>query len=510
MTAAMAEHDVIIIGAGLSGIGTACQLLERFPDLDFRIFEGRERMGGTWDLFRYPGIRSDSDMHTLGYHFKPWTNPKAIADGPAILEYIHETAREHDVERHIQYRHRLVAAAWSSTANRWTLTFETGHAGERIEVTCRILLMCAGYYRYEHGYRPDFPGEGRFEGSLVHPQLWPEDLDYTDKKIVIIGSGATAVTLLPELAKTAQHVTMLQRSPTYMIAFPDEDLIANVLRWLLPDKLAYRITRWKNIRLQTFIFNFARKRPGLVRRILVGHARRMLGKEYDVDRHFNPEYNPWDQRLCLVPNDDLFEAIKSGKGSVVTEHIRTFTESGIELESGETLDADIIVTATGLDIVVLGDVAFTVDGEAVDFGQRFAYKGVMMQDVPNMISTFGYVNASWTLRADLVAQFTCRLLAYMQDENHDRCTPRLRATDTDMPARPYILGFSSGYLARVMDRLPKQGDREPWLNPQDYLGDRERFLEASLDDGVLIFESADRVDDPQSESHGETPERLSA
>ena len=492
-------HEVIIIGAGLSGIGTACQLLERFPDLDFRILEGRERMGGTWDLFRYPGIRSDSDMHTLGYHFKPWTNPKAIADGPAILDYIRETAREHDVERRIHYQHRLKAAAWSSTTNRWTLTVEVGESGEEHRVSCRILLMCAGYFRYEHGYRPDFPGEERFKGTLVHPQLWPGDLDYSGKKIVIVGSGATAVTLLPELAKTAQHVTMLQRSPTYMIAFPDEDLIANVLRWLLPDKLAYRITRWKNIRLQSFIFRFARKRPGFVRRLLVGHARRMLGKEYDVDRHFNPEYDPWDQRLCLVPNDDLFETIKSGKGSVVTDHIRTFTETGIEIASGEVLDADIIVTATGLEIVVLGDVDFTVDGEAVDFGQRFAYKGIMMQDVPNMVSTFGYVNASWTLRADLVAQFTCRLLERMQDGGHDRCTPRLRATDTDMPARPYILGFSSGYLQRVMHRLPKQGDREPWLNPQNYLADRERFLDAPLDDGVLVFEASDAAEDRHRE-----------
>ncbi len=503
-------HDVIIIGAGLSGIGTACQLLERFPELDFSILEGRERMGGTWDLFRYPGIRSDSDMHTLGYHFKPWTNPKAIADGPAILEYIQETAREHDVEKRIRYQHRLVAAAWSSADNRWTLTVEVGDAGERREYACRILLMCAGYFRYEHGYRPDFPGEERFAGTLVHPQLWPEDLDYTDRKVVIVGSGATAVTLLPELAKKAQHVTMLQRSPTYMIAFPDEDLIANVLRKLLPDRLAYRITRWKNIRLQTFIFRFARKRPGIVRRILVGHARRMLGRQYDVDRHFNPEYDPWDQRLCLVPNDDLFETIKSGKGSVATDHIRTFTETGIELESGETLDADIIVTATGLDIVVLGDVEFTVDGDTVDFGQRFAYKGVMMQDVPNMISTFGYVNASWTLRADLVAQFTCRVLEHMRAGDHDRCTPRLRPSDAGMPVRPYILGFSSGYLQRVMASLPKQGDREPWLNPQDYLGDRERFLEAPLDDGVLAFEKAGASGDQEPGTERETPAALSA
>ncbi len=487
-------HDVVIIGAGLSGIGAACHLLQQFEDMDFIILEGRERLGGTWDLFRYPGIRSDSDMHTLGYHFKPWTDPKAIADGPAIRRYIEETASEYDLERRIRYQHRLVAAEWSSTDNAWTLTVTAGANGERRQIRCRFLLMCAGYYRYEHGYRPDFPGEQRFTGQIVHPQIWPEDLDYTDKRVVIIGSGATAVTLVPELAGKAKQVTMLQRSPTYMISFPDEDLIANVLRKLLPEKLAYRITRWKNIRLQRFIFRVARKRPKLARRILVGHARRTLGKDYDVERHFNPAYNPWEQRLCLVPNDDLFEAIRSGNASVVTENIETFTEHGIQLASGDRLEADIIVTATGLEIVVLGDVAFSVDGEPVDFSDCFTYRGVMMEGVPNMISTFGYINASWTLRADLVAQFACRLLDHMRSGGFQRCTAVLRQSDSDMPQRPYVEGFSSGYLQRVMDKLPKTGDREPWLNPQDYLADRYRFLEASLDDGVLQFEGNARKD----------------
>ena len=484
-------HDIVIIGAGLSGIGTACHLKERFPDTDFAIFEARKDMGGTWDLFRYPGIRSDSDMHTLGYHFKPWKAAKAIADGPAILDYIRETAAEHDVDRHIRYEHSLVRAEWSSDAGEWALGVRVGDDTTPRLVRCRFLLMCAGYYSYEQGHTPVFAGRDSFQGTIVHPQDWPEDLDYRDKNVVIIGSGATAVTLLPELAEQAKQVTMLQRSPTYMIAFPDEDVIANVLRWLLPEKTAYKLTRWKNIRLQSFIFKQARKRPGLARKILVGHARRSLGKDFDVDKHFNPAYDPWEQRLCLVPNDDLFEAIKSGKASVVTEHIDTFTETGIRLESGEELDADIIVTATGLEIVVLGGVEFVVDGETVDFSKRFAYRGIMMQDVPNMISTFGYINASWTLRADLIAQFTCRLLAHMQERGYDTCTPRLRPSDADMKLEPYVTGFSSGYLQRVMEHLPKQGDREPWRNPQDYLGDRRRFLEDTLEDGSLDFERRD-------------------
>ena len=481
-------HDTVIVGAGLSGIGTACHLLDAFPEMDVVLLESRERLGGTWDLFRYPGIRSDSDMHTLGFHFKPWTNPKAIADGPAILDYLQETAAEHDVESRIRYRQRLVAADWHSGDQAWTLTLKTGDDDEHRKIRCRFLLMCAGYYRYDKGHEPDFPGRDRFRGDVVHPQAWPEDLDYAGKRVVIIGSGATAVTLVPELAKQAAHVVMLQRSPTWMIAFPDEDLIANVLRKILPERLAYRIVRWKNIRLQTFIFKLARKRPGIVRRFLLSHARRALGKDYDVETHFTPNYNPWEQRLCLIPNDDLFEAVKSGRASVVTDRIGTFTETGIELESGETLEADIIVTATGLEVVVMGGVAFGVDGKPVDFADRFAYRGIMMQGVPNMISTFGYINASWTLRADLVAQFTCRLFAHMRERGYRVCTPELRESEQDMPMRPYIEGFSSGYLTRVMPTLPKQGDREPWLNPQDYRKDRPRFLESSLEDGTLVFD----------------------
>jgi cation diffusion facilitator CzcD-associated flavoprotein CzcO len=483
-------HDVVIIGAGLSGIGAACHLKDALPGIDFVILEGRERMGGTWDLFRYPGIRSDSDMHTLGYRFKPWKDAKAIADGPAILKYIRETAAEYDVEDRIRYRHHLAKAEWSSDDCAWTLSLEVGEEKELREVRCGFLLMCAGYYSYEHGHSPDFPGRERFTGEIVHPQEWPEDLDYDGKRVVIIGSGATAVTLLPELAKTAGHVTMLQRSPTYMIAFPDEDIIANVLGRILPAKLAYRITRWKNIRLQAFIFWFSRKRPGLMRRFLVGQARRTLGADYDVDRHFNPGYDPWEQSLCLIPNNDLFETIQSGRASVVTDRIRSFTESGILLESGESIDADIIITATGLDIVVLGGAEFYVDGERIDFSDSYTYKGVMIEGVPNMVSTFGYINASWTLRADLIARFSCRILRHMLERGYRGCTPALRAEDEGMRPQPWVTGFSSGYLQRVMGRLPKQGDREPWLNSQDYFADRVKFLEDTLEDGALRFDNA--------------------
>ena len=483
-------HDVVIIGAGLSGIGAACHLTKSLPKTDFVILEAREAMGGTWDLFRYPGIRSDSDMHTLGYNFKPWKDPKAIADGPAILNYIHETATEYDIERRIRYRHKLLTADWSSDKNEWRLDLEVGDNGETRQLRCNFLLMCPGYYSYESGYLPEFPGRERFRGDIVHPQEWPDHLDYDNKKSVIIGSGATAVTLLPELAKRAEHVVMLQRSPTYMISFPDKDVIANVLRRILPEKTAYSLIRWKNIRLQNLIFRQSRKRPDLVRRILVGHARKVLGPDYDVDKHFNPAYNPWEQRMCLVPNDDLFETIRAGQASVVTDTIRNFTEEGILLDSGEELDADIIITATGLNIVVLGNANFIVDGEPVDFSKKFAYKGVMMEGVPNMVSTFGYINASWTLRADLVARFACRVLEHMQTQGLDRCTPILRESDRGMESRPWVEGFSSGYLQRVMDTLPRQGDREPWLNPQNYLGDKPRFLQAPLDDGVLRFANA--------------------
>ncbi|MDH4108395.1 MAG: NAD(P)/FAD-dependent oxidoreductase [Gammaproteobacteria bacterium] len=481
--------DVIIVGAGLSGIGAACHLQRRCPGRTYAILEGRAAMGGTWDLFRYPGIRSDSDMHTLGYSFKPWRESKAIADGPSILEYIRQTAREYDVERHIRYGHLVIRADWSGADSCWTLEARCDDTGSRVPLRCNVLLMCAGYYSYEHGHTPAFAGADRFKGTIVHPQRWPADLDYRGKRVVVVGSGATAMTLIPAMAQDVSHIVMLQRSPTYVIAMPDRDVIANTLRRLLPEKWAYAITRWKNIGMQRWIYRRARSNPEKVRRRLTGWVRKALGPDYDVEKHFMPRYNPWEQRLCLIPNGDLYDAINSGKASVVTDHIRNFTEKGILLESGRELEADIIVTATGLDLVVLGGAALTVDGLPVDFANTFTYKGVMFSDVPNLVSTFGYVNASWTLRADLIAEFSCRLLNFMDEHGYRICTPRLRAADRGMQARPWVEGFSPGYLQRVAVELPKQGDREPWLNLQDYKLDRKRFLEEPLEDGALVFEA---------------------
>ena len=479
--------DVVIVGAGLSGVGAACHLQRDCPDKSYVVLEAREAMGGTWDLFRYPGIRSDSDMHTLGYDFKPWRESKAIADGPAILKYIHETAAEHHIDRHIRYGHRIVKATWSSEDACWTLEIRRSEGIQNLNIRCSLILMCTGYYRYEHGYLPEFRGRERFRGDIVHPQKWPEDLDYRGKQVVVIGSGATAVTLIPAMANEVGHITMLQRSPSYVVSRPDKDVIANTLGKLLPAKMAYRITRWKNIALQQWFYRLTRTSPGKVRRKLLRWVRQELGKDYDVDTHFTPTYNPWDQRLCVVPNSDLFKAIRSGKASVVTDGIDTFTETGIRLESGEELGADIIVTATGLDLLVLGGVQFVVDGKPVDFSQTCTYKGIMFSGVPNIVSTFGYINASWTLRADLTARYFCHLVNAMEAGGYRQCTPRLRPEDEDMPMLPWVTGFSSGYIQRALDRLPKQGDRQPWVNSQNYRLDRKMLLEDRIDDGALVF-----------------------
>ena len=491
--------DVVIVGAGLSGIGAACHLKRDCPGKRFIILEARDAMGGTWDLFRYPGIRSDSDMHTLGYDFKPWRESKAIADGPAILDYIHETAAEHDVDRHICYGHRLVKATWSSEDSCWTLEGREGESDRRFLVRCNMILMCSGYYRYDHGYTPDFKGRERFGGAIVHPQNWPQDLDYRGKKVVMIGSGATAVTLLPEMAKQASHVTMLQRSPTYVISWPDQDWIANFLRRILPAKLAYAITRWKNITLQQWMYRRSRTAPEKVKKQLLKWVRKELGNDYDVEKHFTPRYDPWDQRLCLVPNSDLFQAIRAGKASVVTDKIDTFTETGIMLQSGEELAAEIIVTATGLDLLVLGGVQIVVDGTPVDVSKTYTYKGIMFSDVPNLVSTFGYINASWTLRADLTAEYFCRLVNHMDAGGYARCTPCLRAEDGAMETRPWITDFSSGYVQRALHMMPMQGDHEPWINPQNYRTDKKMFREGDIADGALVFERAGVADPAASQ-----------
>lgn len=475
--------DVVIVGAGLSGIGAACHLQTNCPHKSYVILEARDCLGGTWDLFRYPGIRSDSDMHTLGYDFKPWKKAKAIADGESILQYLQETAIENKIEQHIKYNQSVKKANWLSAESAWTV--ETKDEGL---FKCNFLLMGSGYYRYDQGYTPDFPGSDRFQGTIIHPQQWQEDLDYTDQKVIVIGSGATAVTLVPAMAKDAAKVTMLQRSPTYIISRPDQDKTANFLRQLLPEKIAYAITRWKNIKFQQFFYRQTRKDPGKIKNALIEMIRQELGADYDVEKHFTPKYNPWDQRLCLVPNSDLFKAIKSGKAEVVTENIDTFTEKGILLKSGTELTADIIVTATGLNLLLLGGVEFFVDHQPVAFDQTYTYKGIMYSDVPNLVSIFGYVNASWTLRSDLIAKYICRLINYMDRENLSQCTPRLRDKDRNMVDKPFIKDFSAGYIQRILPLFPKQGDRHPWLNSQNYQQDKKNLGDDAINDGVLIFD----------------------
>lgn len=477
--------DVVIVGAGISGIGSAYHLQDSCPDKTYVVLEGRAALGGTWDLFRYPGIRSDSDMHTLGYDFEPWREAKAIADGPAILKYLNRTVADHGINQHIRKNHLVKSAAWSSEDTAWTITAERADTGETVQFRCNMLLMCSGYYSYVGGYTPEFIGREHFKGDIVHPQQWPEKLDYAGKKVVIIGSGATAMTLLPAMSRDVEHIVMLQRSPTYVVSMPDTDRIANILRKILPEKTAYAITRWKNVTYQQFTYRQARKNPNKAKKFLLGLIRKEMGPDYDVKKHFSPSYDPWDQRVCLVPNSDLFKAIRSGKASVVTDHIDRFTESGILLQSGEHLDADIIITATGLNLVVLGGTKFSVDGNEVDFAKTFTYKGLMYSDVPNMISTFGYVNASWTLRADLIAEYACRLINHMTAIGVRQCTPRLKDDELNMPSTPYIADFSAGYMQRVLHLFPKQGDHAPWTNPQDYKRDKKMIRRGEIVDASL-------------------------
>ena len=479
--------DVLIVGAGLSGIGSAYHLQTKCRKRNYVILEGRDAIGGTWDLFRYPGIRSDSDMHTFGFNFKPWKDAKAIADGPSILKYLQETVEENGIDKHIRFGHSVKKATWSGEDAIWTVEAERKDTGETVTFRCNFLLMCSGYYSYKGGFTPEFAGREDFRGPIIHPQHWPEDLDYRGKNVVVIGSGATAMTLVPAMAPDVGHITMLQRSPTYVVSLPSKDKMANWLRKYLPEKLAYAITRWRNINLQQFFYKRMRKYPERAKNFLLGKVRKKLGPEYDVETHFTPNYNPWDQRLCVVPDGDLFRAIKSGKASVVTDHIDRFTETGILLKSGKELDADIIVTATGLNLVTLGEIDFFIDGEPVDFSQTFSYKGLMYSNVPNLVSTFGYVNASWTLRSDLTAEYTCRLLKYMDRRGFRQCIPRLRKKDRGMSPRPFLSHFTPGYVQRVLPFFPKQGDQEPWIVPQNYGIDKRMLRQAPINDGVMEF-----------------------
>ena len=485
------EHrDVIIVGAGLSGIGAACHITEKCPDRSFLLLESRKTMGGTWDLFRYPGIRSDSDMHTLGYSFKPWEGAKAIADGPSILEYVQATAAENNIDQHIRYGHRLISASWSSENSNWTLEISQGGSEKAVQMTCNFLYMCSGYYSYSKPHDPKFPEVDAFKGQVVHPQFWPEDLDYQDKNVVIIGSGATAMTLLPAMAKKAKQVTMLQRSPTFVISRPSQDWFANGLRKILPATWAYSLTRIRNTLFQELLFKQARNYPAAAKRFLINQVRKQLGKDYDVEKHFTPNYNPWDQRLCLVPDDDLFEAIKTGGAKVVTEHIKRFTETGIELQSGEHLQADIVVSATGLELEVMGGATFNVDGETVDFSKLTTYKGLMVSDVPNMVSTFGYVNASWTLRADLISEWVCRTLNHMSKTQTSKVVPLVPDALKDMPTKDWIADFPAGYMQRGMHLQPKQGNQAPWVNSQDFRKERALFTVPIEADDALHFSAA--------------------
>ena len=480
-----ATVDVLIVGAGLSGIGAAAHLTMQCPNKTYAIVEQRADMGGTWDLFRYPGIRSDSDMHTLGYRFKPWLHEKTIADGPSIHEYVHETAREYKVNQHIHFGHRVVAANWSSADARWHVTANAVDGGEERHFAARFLFMCAGYYDYDQGYTPDFPGSADFGGQIVHPQHWPDHLDYKGKNVTVIGSGATAVTIVPVIAEDGAQVTMLQRSPTYMVSRPARDPFANKLRKILPEKLAYAITRFRNINMQRFAYWYARKNPEKMGNKLIEMARKELPTSIDVDTHFTPSYGPWEQRLCLIPDSDMFNAVSSGKVEVVTDHIDRFTPTGIQLKSGKHIKADIIITATGLNLVTMGKTALSVDGRPVNLGDHVNYKGVMFNDVPNLASVFGYINASWTLKTDIVADYVCRLLQAMDRKSALVANPHL--DDPDMPRLPFVNDFSSGYFARSFDKLPKNGDRHPWRVLQDYAAEKKILTRDPVDDGVLVF-----------------------
>ena len=479
------EHlDVLIIGAGISGIGAARYLTVEHRSKSFAILEARAASGGTWDLFRYPGIRSDSDLHTFGYEFKPWRDEQSIADAPRILAYLRETATENGIDQRIRYHHKVLTASWSTPEARWTVEVERSDTGERLRLTAGWIFCAGGYYRYDEGFTPHFAGRDRFRGLIVHPQAWPEGLDYAGKRVVVIGSGATAVTLVPAMAGTAAHVTMVQRTPTYVLPVPRTDAIANALKKYLGPNRGHALTRRKNIAQQRLIWSFCQKYPKVARRLIRWINVKQLPEGYAVDEHFNPPYDPWDQRLCAVPDGDLFRAIRDGKASVVTDRIATFTETGIRLESGRELEADVIITATGLNVQAFGGIHLTVDGEPVNLPDTVAYKGMMLSDVPNFAYAIGYTNSSWTLKVGLLCEHFCRLLAHMDAHGYTICRPE--PTDPDMPTRPF-LDFGAGYIARVVDALPRQGNQMPWLTSLDYRGDVKLLRADSVIDPELRF-----------------------
>lgn len=514
----MEHFDVLIVGAGLSGVGAGARVRMDCPGKTFAIFEGREASGGTWDLFRYPGVRSDSDMFTLGYRFRPWRDGKAIADGPSILRYVRDTASEYDLDKHIRYGHRVTKAEWSSAESLWTV--EVGVSSPHVSkgsskgedsrpnvetvstdidlpqsredakepqsetktFTCKFLYLCTGYYDYAAGYTPDWPGLAEYGGTLVHPQKWPEGLDYSAKKVLVIGSGATAVTLVPAMAETAEHVTMLQRSPTYVVTMPSQDGIANFFRKLLPEKAAYMLSRWKNILRQMLFYEISRKRPEFMKRLIAKGVRAELGDEHLSS--FQPRYDPWDQRICVVPDADLFKSIREGKASIVDGEIETFTDTGVRLTNGGDIDADIVVTATGLVLKIMSGLTLVVDGKMVDLSQVMAYKGMMYSDIPNLAQAFGYTNASWTLKCDLTSEYVCRLIKFMDENGFASCTPR--RNDPSVKPEP-VLDFTSGYVLRAMSELPSQGSKRPWRLHQNYFKDLSMLRYGSLNDEALEF-----------------------
>jgi monooxygenase len=482
------EHfDILIVGAGLSGIDAGYHLRKYCPRKSYVILEQRECIGGTWDLFRYPGVRSDSDMFTMGFGFRPWMNPKAIAPGDDIRDYITATARDEGIDQRIRFRHLVQRASWSTAEATWTVqAVRQAPDGreEPITLTCNFLFSCAGYYRYQAGYLPEFPDIAHFRGQVVHPQAWPEDLEYAGKRVVIIGSGATAVTLMPAMAKAAGHVTMLQRSPTYIVSLPEKDAVANFLRRLMPAAWAYRLSRWKNVAYMMYMYQLAQRFPNFVRTGIVKKIQEELGPSYDVATHFAPRYNPWTQRLCLVPDGDLFQAIKTGRASVVTGQIDRFTEKGVRLQSGEELQADIVVTATGLVLQAFGGAALEVDGRAVDLSKSLAYKGVMLSGVPNCASVFGYINASWTLKADLICRYVCRLLKLMDKKGMRQVTPR---SGNEAGVAPFVQKFTPGYIERAVGRWPKQGSKAPWRVYQNYIRDVVSLKWSAVENKALVF-----------------------